>query len=290
MEEKGAMRQLNRIVKAISALALSGALAGCAQTDSINAGYEPEIGQLGKDSVWAPTPDRLIVRMLQMADTGPHDVVIDLGSGDGRIPVTAAKRFGARGIGVEFDADLVAYSNRLAAREGVAQRVTFLRQDLFETDLTSATVIAMYIGPQVTMRLRPKLLTLKPGTRIVTHQFTMGDWEPDETARVENAPGYLWIVPARVEGRWRLEYAGQRYDIAIQQTYQMLSGTATSGGKASPLLAARVRGESVRFAIIDVYGDSRTFTGTIGPGTMQGMTRVQMPGASSIAWRAERLQ
>ena len=283
------MRRGISIVKTITALALSGALVGCAQTDAINAGYEPEIGQLGKDSVWAPTPDRLIVRMLQMADTGLRDVVIDLGSGDGRIPVTAAKRFGARGIGVEFDADLVAYSNRLAAREGVANRVTFLRQDLFETDLTSATVIAMYIGPQVTMKLRPKLLTLKPGTRIVTHQFTMGDWEPDETARVESPPGYLWIVPARVDGRWRLEYANQRYDITMQQTYQMLSGTATSSGKASPLLAARVRGESVRFSIIDVNGDSRTFNGTIGAGTMQGTTRVQMPGAPSIAWRAERL-
>jgi Histone methylation protein DOT1 len=286
-EGKGVMHRVRAAtVAAIAVLLAAGA--GCTQTAPISAGYEPEIGQLGKDSVWAPTPDRLIVRMLQMADTGPNDVVIDLGSGDGRIPVTAAKRFGARGIGVEFDADLVAYSNRLAAREGVANRAAFLRQDLFETDLSSATVIAMYIGPQVTMRLRPKLLTLKPGTRIVTHQFTMGDWEPDEMARVESAPGYLWIVPARVEGRWRLQFADQRYDIVMQQTYQMLSGTAASGGKSSPLLAARVRGESVRFSIIDVNGDSRSFSGTIGAGIMQGTTRVPTPGAATIAWRAER--
>ena len=250
--------------------------------------YEPEMGQLGKDSVWAPTPDRLIERMLQMADTGPADLVIDLGSGDGRIPVMAAKRFGARGLGVEFDPDLVAYSNRLAAREGVAGRVTFLRQDLFETDLSQGSVIAMYISPAVTLKLRPKLLALKPGTRIVTHQFTMGDWEPDEMARVESAPGYLWIVPANAAGRWRLQIADQHYVIDLRQTYQMLSGTAISNGKSSPLLAARVRGKAIRFSIIDANGDSRMFNGTIGALSMQGSTRVQVRGIAATGWRAQR--
>ncbi len=261
---------------------------GCALTSPESPSYEPEMGQLGKDSVWAPTPDRLIERMLQMADTGPNDVVIDLGSGDGRIPVIAAKRFGARGIGVEFDADLVAYSVRLAARERVAHRVTFLRQDLFETDLSNATVIAMYIGPAVTMKLRPKLLALKPGTRIVTHQFTMGDWEPDEMARVENAPGYLWIVPANAAGRWRLQFADQHYEIDLRQAYQVLSGTATSAGKTSPLLAARMRGEAIRFSVIDANGDSRSFNGTIAGGTMQGTTRAQVRGMPPARWTAQR--
>jgi len=261
---------------------------GCTLSPPESPSYEPEMGQLGKDSVWAPTPDRLIERMLQMADTGPNDVVIDLGSGDGRIPVIAAKRFGARGIGVEFDADLVAYSVRLAAREGVAHRTTFLRQDLFETDLSNATVIAMYIGPAVTMKLRPKLLALTPGTRIVTHQFTMGDWEPDEMARVENAPGYLWIVPAQAAGRWRLQFADQHYDIDLRQTYQVLSGTATSAGKSSPLLAARVRGLAIRFSIIDANGDSRSFNGTVTGATMQGTTRAQIRGTAPARWTARR--
>ncbi len=263
-------------------------VSGCMQTDSKPLTYEPEMGQLGKDSVWAPTPDRLITRMLQMADTRPNDLVIDLGSGDGRIPVMAAKQFGARGIGVEFDADLVAYSIRLAERRGVAERATFIRQDLFETDLSRASVVAMYIGPEVTMKLRPKLLSLKPGTRVVTHQFTMGDWEPDEMARVENAPGYLWVVPARVEGRWRLQFADQHYAIDMKQHFQMLSGSASINGKSLPLLAARVRGESIRFSIIDANGDSRTFTGTIGAGTMQGMTRAQVRGEAHSAWSARQ--
>ncbi|MFN0301739.1 MAG: SAM-dependent methyltransferase [Burkholderiales bacterium] len=270
------------------AFAAAVVVSGCMQSDSKPPAYEPEMGQLGKDSVWAPTPDRLIERMLQMADTRPNDVVVDLGSGDGRIPVIAAKQFGARGIGVEFDAELVAYSIRLAERMGVAKRVTFFRQDFFETDLSDASVVAMYIGPEVTMKLRPKLLALKPGTRVVTHQFTMGDWEPDEMARVENAPGYLWVVPARVEGRWRLQFADQHYAMELKQQYQMLSGSASSGGKSSPLLAARVRGESIRFSIIDVNGDSRAFTGTIGVATMQGTTRAQLRGAAPVAWSARQ--
>jgi len=252
--------------------------------------YEPVIGQLGKDSVWAPTPERLIVRMLQMADTGAADTVIDLGSGDGRVPIVAAKRFGARGIGVEFDADLVRFSEQQAAAQGVAALTRFIREDLFTTDLSQATVVAMYIGPEVTLKLRPKLLSLAPGTRVVTHQFTMGDWEPDEMARVENTPGYLWIVPARIEGRWRVRYGEAETKLDLTQRFQMLAGSAVSGAKTSPLLAARVRGTDVRFTILDANGDSRTFHGVIAADarTMQGRTRSQGPGLAEQAWRAER--
>lgn len=252
--------------------------------------YEPVIGQLGKDSVWAPTPERLIVRMLQMADTSAADTVIDLGSGDGRVPIVAARRFGARGIGVEFDADLVRFSEQQAAAQGVTALTRFIREDLFQTDLSHATVVAMYIGPEVTMKLRPKLLALAPGTRVVTHQFTMGDWEPDEMARVENTPGYLWVVPARIEGRWRVRYGEAETRLEIAQKFQMLSGSALSGAKASPLLAARVRGTEVRFTILDANGDSRTFNGVIAAGErmMTGRTRSQGPGQPELAWRAER--
>jgi hypothetical protein len=249
--------------------------------------YEPQIGQLGKDSVWAPTPDRLIDRMLQMADTTDKDYVIDLGSGDGRIPIAAAKKFGARSLGVEFDPDLVKFSISAAERAGVADRAKFVRQDLFETDLTAATVVTLYIGPQVTLKLRPKLLTLAPGTRVVSHQFTMGEWEPDEMARVENAPAYLWVVPAQVAGKWTLRFGAQEYDLDLRQTFQMLAGTAQAKGKSAPMLAARLRGMAIRFTIVD-EGESRTFQGRVSGDTMEGITRAQTRGATERRWSARR--
>ncbi|MBI2319567.1 MAG: class I SAM-dependent methyltransferase, partial [Betaproteobacteria bacterium] len=170
--------------------------------------FQPVIGQAGKDVVWVPTPERLIERMLQMADTTSKDVVIDLGSGDGRIPIAAAKKFGAQAIGVEFDAELVQYSIRAAARAGVSRRVRFAREDFFRTDLSRATVVTLYVSPTVMLKLRPRLLALKPGTRVVSHQFTLGDWEADETASVEGVHAYLWVVPASAAGKWLLKLGG----------------------------------------------------------------------------------
>ena len=164
----------------------------------------PQIGQVSRDSVWVPTPERMIRRLLQLADTSKDDVVIDLGSGDGRIPIYAAKHFGALAIGVELERNLVELSNKTAAAEGVANRVRFLQQDLFEADISGATVVALYISPGVMERLRPRLLALKPGTRVVSHHFTLGDWQPDEVIQVEGRTGYLWVGPAAVAGGWRV--------------------------------------------------------------------------------------
>lgn len=272
----------------VTLVVLLGACATTGDEDKLSPDYQPQIGQLGKDSVWVPTPNRLIERMLQMADTTERDFVIDLGSGDGRIPIIAARKFGARSLGVELDADLVTYSRRLARQEGVEGRASFVAGDLFKTDLSRATVITLYISPHVMAKLRPTLLALAPGTRVVSHQFTLGDWEPDEGARVEGTNAHLWIVPARVAGDWTLAIEGQTYALKLQQTHQMLSGSATREGRSATLLASRVRGTTVRFTFVDPGGESRTFTGQIGANEMQGTARSADPKRPVQAWRATR--
>ena len=248
--------------------------------------YQPQVGQPGKDVVWVPTPDRLIERMLQMADTTQKDVVVDLGSGDGRIPIAAAKKFGARALGIEYEADLVQLSIRSAAREGVADRVRFLRQDLFQTDLSEATVVTLYVSPAIMLALRPRLLGLKAGTRVVSHQFTLGDWEADEQAIVGRTSGYLWVVPAKAEGNWQLRLGEDIYDLQLQQEYQMLRGSAAHQSKRSPVIAARLRGEDIHFAFIDRNGDPRSFSGRVTGDAMQGASRTH--GQPELPWSARR--
>lgn len=248
--------------------------------------YQPQIGQAGKDVVWVPTPDRLITRMLQMADTTEKDVVVDLGSGDGRIPIAAVKKFGARALGIEYDENLVRLSVRTAEREGVAGRARFLRQDLFQTDLSEATVVTLYVSPAIMLALRPRLLGLRPGTRVVSHQFTLGDWEPDEQAIVERTSGYLWVVPAKAEGKWELRLGQDIYELQLKQEYQMLRGSAEHQGKRSPVIAARLRGEEIRFAFIDRNGDPRHFSGRVAGDAMQGASRTH--GQPELAWIARR--
>ncbi|HSN40797.1 MAG TPA: class I SAM-dependent methyltransferase, partial [Burkholderiales bacterium] len=165
--------------------------------------YAPQIGQAGKDVIWVPTPQALVERMLQMAKVTPNDYLIDLGSGDGRTVITAAKKFGVKALGIEYNPDMVALSKRNAEKEGVAGRAEFMKADIFATDFSKATVITMYLLPQLNLRLRPTLLKMKPGTRIVSHAFSMDDWQPDQTESVGSRTAYLWIVPARVEGTWR---------------------------------------------------------------------------------------
>lgn len=171
------------------------------------AAFTPKLGQAGKDVMWLPTPDALVARLLQMAQLAPTDRLVDLGAGDGKIVIAAARDFGATARGVEFDPRLVGVAQTLAARAGVSERARFVQGDIFKTDFSDADVVAMYLLPQLNLKLRPTLLGMKPGTRIVTHWFDMGTWAPDETTEVENRPGYLWIVPANVHGTWRVETA-----------------------------------------------------------------------------------
>ena len=205
--------------------------------------FEPRVGQPGKDVVWVPTPQALVEKMLDMAKLTPNDFHMDLGSGDGRTVITAAKR-GARSTGVEFNPDMVALSKRAAEKEGVSARATFIEGDLFKADITKANVITLFLLPSINMQLRPSLLDLKPGTRIVSNTFTMEDWEADETQSVtDNCSSWctalLWIVPAKVQGTWKTAQGNLTLTQEFQKLTGTLNGTAISGG--------RVNGEQVTF-------------------------------------------
>ncbi|HUK03972.1 MAG TPA: class I SAM-dependent methyltransferase [Burkholderiales bacterium] len=200
--------------------------------------FEPHSGQAGKDVVWVPTPQALVDRMLDMAKVTKRDFVVDLGSGDGRTVITAAKR-GARAMGVEFNPDMVALSRENAGKAGVAKKAKFVRGDFFKTDFSKASVVTMFLLPDINLKLRPKLLKMRPGTRIVTNSFTMDDWEYDEKQVVTPEQGcqatwctaYLWIVPAQVAGR----YALPQGEFELKQSFQKLSGTLTSEGRTQAI-------------------------------------------------------
>ncbi|MGH7852519.1 MAG: SAM-dependent methyltransferase [Candidatus Binatia bacterium] len=207
--------------------------------------YAPRVGQAGKDVVWVPTPESLVDKMLDLAKVTPNDYLIDLGSGDGRTVITAAKR-GTRAHGIEYNPDMVELSKRSAAMEGVSDKTTFAKADLFESDFSQATVITMFLLPQINLKLRPKILDLKPGTRIVSNSFTMGEWEADETASTsDNCSGYctalLWIVPAKVDGSWKLADG----ELVLKQSYQTITGTLKTGNRTVPITSGRLRGEEI---------------------------------------------
>ena len=223
-------------------------LSACAaaQAQPAKQEFKPEVGQEGKDVIWVPTPQELVEKMLDMAKVTPKDYVIDLGSGDGRT-VIAAGKLGAKALGIEYNPDMVELSKRNAAKEGVSDRATFMKADLFETDLSQAQVITMFLLPDINLKLRPKLLNLRPGTRIVSNSFTMGEWQADETADVKNGcasycTAYLWIVPAKVDGTWQLPQG----ELTLKQTFQMVSGILKTGNSAAPL-NGKVTGDQIRF-------------------------------------------
>jgi len=240
--------------------------------------YSPEVGQEGKDVVWVPTPQALVDKMLDMAKVTPKDYVIDLGSGDGRTVITAAKR-GARALGIEYNPDMVELSKRNAAKEGVSDKATFMKADLFESDLSKATVITMFLLPEINLRLRPRILDLKPGTRIVSNSFDMEEWKADETAKVTKncttyCTAYLWIVPAKVAGTWKLSQ-GQ---LTLKQTFQMVSGTLRNGNVTTPITSGKLVGDRIRFRAGTAH-----YTGRVIRNTMEGIVK---SGANESTWRA----
>jgi SAM-dependent methyltransferase len=241
---------------------------------------------------YVPTPQEVVDRMLEIAKVGSRDYLIDLGSGDGRIVITAAgKKYGARGFGVDLNPVRIKEANENAQRARVTDKVAFYQRDLFETDLSDATVITMYLLPQVNLELRPKLLALKPGTRLVSHDFDMGDWQPDAhvTVDVKEKYGgsggksdiYFWVVPARIAGvwQWELTVAGKplAYELKLEQRYQTISGSAAIGGQAVKLQNARLRGDEIRFAFTaEVNGSpvKHEFTGKVSGESIDGTTSV----------------
>jgi len=264
-------------------LAFSAAAFAQAQPAGKSQEYTPSVGQEGKDVIWVPTPNELIAKMLDMAKVTPNDFVVDLGSGDGRTVIAAAKR-GAKALGIEYNPDMVELSKKSAQKEGVTGKANFVRGDIFETDFTSATVVTMYLLPNLNLKLRPKLLDMKPGTRLVSHAFTMDDWKPDQTATADGRTAYLWIVPAKVEGTWQVQAGGQTYTVTLSQKFQELSGSAKAGGKDLALRDGKLDGENIAF-VIDAGGAPREFRGRVSGNSMNGMSRA---GSTESAWTATR--
>ncbi|KAA2234832.1 class I SAM-dependent methyltransferase [Salinarimonas soli] len=271
-------------VRTLAAALLASAIAAgsaAAQTSAPAATpYVPQVGQQGKDVVWVPTHEALIERMLGMAQVTPADYLIDLGSGDGRTVIAAAKR-GVKALGIEYNPDLVALSKQSAEKEGVADKASFVHGDIFQTDFTGATVLTLFLLPDLNRRLRPTILEMKPGTRVVSNTFDMGEWTPDQTVSAEGActsycRAHKWIVPAKVGGTWRMGEG----ELALTQTFQMLSGTLKTGDASVPVTEARMNGEEIAFKAGD-----RVYTGRVSGGRMEG--RVQGGGAEG-AWNATR--
>jgi len=244
------------------ALTLVALLGGFAQAQPAKQEFQPEVGQAGKDVVWVPTPQALVDKMLDMAKVTPKDYVIDLGSGDGRTVITAAKR-GSKALGIEYNPDMVELSKRNAAKEGVSDKATFMKADLFESDFSQAQVITMFLLPSINVKLRPKILNLKPGTRIVSNSFDMEDWKPDQTENVEGCSNWctahLWIVPAKVDGSWKLPQG----ELTIKQTFQMISGTLKNGN-ASSQISGKLNGDQISFS-----AGGTQYTGRVNGNTME---------------------
>jgi SAM-dependent methyltransferase len=256
------LQTVDRCRAVIAALCLIVSTAQAAQS-----GFEPRVGQAGKDVIWVPTPNSLIDRMLRMANVGPGDRVVDLGSGDGRIAIAAARDFNVPATGIEFNPDMVTLSNRNAVDQGVSQRVKFVQGDIFEADFSEATVITMYLLPSLNLRLRPRLLAMKPGTRIVSHAFTMDDWQPDSTVNVEGQNAYFWIVPAQVGGTWRVQIGTETIEVKLAQQFQNFRGAAGPAGSA---VTGFLRGDEIRMTLPDGRGGRRDLVGKVAGEQMTG--------------------
>ncbi|MGZ8427196.1 MAG: SAM-dependent methyltransferase [Candidatus Binatia bacterium] len=229
--------------------------------------YQPKSGQLGKDVVWVGNPESMVQKMLDVAAVTPQDYVVDLGSGDGRNVIAAAKR-GARAHGIEYNGELVELSKSLAAKERVSDRATFARGDVFEADISKASVVVLFLTPEMNIRLRPKLLALRAGARIVANTFAIGDWNPDQSFTTSDncekfCSGRLWVVPAKVAGMWKLPQG----ELVIKQNYQSFSGTLTSGNGAVPIVG-RLRGDQIAFS-----AGGTQYTGKVDGAVMEGFAR-----------------
>lgn len=276
------MKKLFFIVRPLLAAALLlSSIQSYSQQKGKNTEFQPEVGQEGKDVVWVPTPQALVEKMLDLAKVTPSDLVIDLGSGDGRTVITAAKR-GLRAIGVEYNPDMVALSYKNAEKEGVRNRVEFINGDLFEYDFSKATVLTMFLLPDINLRLRPIILDMKPGTRVVSNTFTMGDWSPDDTSTIDDEStnwntAYLWIVPAKVEGRWKMQPSGE---LVFNQQFQMVSGEIISNGKRETISGGKIKGDEITF-----YRGNTLYKGKIKGNTIEGTSN---DGKTEIRWSANR--
>jgi SAM-dependent methyltransferase len=257
--------------------------------------FEPVIGMPGKDVVWVPTPPQVVEFMLDLAMVTPQDFVIDLGSGDGRIVIAAGKR-GARGFGVELNENLVQLSNEEAARQGVAERVQFHVRDMFQTDLSQASVLTTYLLPQLNVRVRPQLLKqMKPGSRVVAYAFHMGEWQPDQVAQINGLTVHHYIVPAAAMGQWRWKDDGigygREYEMEVEQRFQFISGKARSKTTGAQLRDMQLEGNRITFRLTEEAGSSlaqTSYEGHIDGDSITGTARTNNQ-TKTRPWRAQRV-
>jgi hypothetical protein len=269
------MRSLKFTRRALFTFSLLLVAAGAFAQAQATKPFEPQVGQPGKDVVWVPTPQALVDKILDLATVTSSDYVIDLGSGDGRTVITAAKR-GATALGIEYNPEMVDLSVKSAAAAGVSDKAKFMKADLFATDFTKATVITMFLLPSINLQLRPKILDMKPGTRVVSNTFTMEDWQPDESSTISPCEqwctAHFWIVPAKVDGGWK----SQAGNLTLKQQFQMVSGTMG----AAPITNGKLRGDQITFTA----GGSQ-YTGRVNGNRIEGTVA---SGGRSTNWLATR--
>jgi SAM-dependent methyltransferase len=235
--------------------------------------YEPQVGQAGKDVIWVPTPDEVVDRMLRMAQVGPNDLVYDLGAGDGKIAIAAAKKFGARSVGIEYNPEMAKHAQGNAEKAGVTGKARIINGDIFVTDFSQATVVTMYLLPALNLKLRPTILSMRPGTRVVSHSFTMEDWEADEISSMDGRRAYFWLVPANVNGGWSLETGGEKAELSFEQRFQKIEGSVGLGHTQGGLREPRLRGFNISFTYVDNNGVKRDYNGRVTGGRMEGSFR-----------------
>ena len=251
-----------RIVTLTIAVTLTATLAFAQQKP-----FEPQVGQAGKDVVWVPSPEETVKKMMEMGEITPQDFVVDLGSGDGRNVIAAAKR-GAQALGVEYNPDMVELSKRLAKEAGVSEKAQFVQGDMYQAEFSKATVLALFLLPSNLLQLRDKFANLRPGTRIVSNTFSIQDWTPEKTETLAGdctswCTVMLYIVPAKVEGTWKLPQG----ELALKQTYQTVSGTLTANGKAIPV-TGKLRGTEISWS-----AEGQEYSGVVKGNQIEGTTR-----------------
>jgi SAM-dependent methyltransferase len=242
--------------------------------------YEPRVGQSGKDVIWVPTNDAVADAMLKAANVKPTDLVYDLGAGDGKIAIAAAKNFGATAVGIEYNKEMADLATRNTQRAGVADKVKIINGDIFVEDFSKATVVTMYLLPDLNLKIRPTILKMAPGTRIVTNSFNMGDWEPDDKVGTGYAQGYFWVVPGNAAGKWSLkgvEGSQQPVTLELTQRYQRVGGTLNIYGKPQPILGGTLTGNRLKFSFLDQSNQSRIVDVTLNGNELSGQVLENSP-------------